>query len=347
MSPCQPPIKLAVELRQAAFRGFHLVPLCRPDDVSRSEKERGKVPLLKNWQHRASADLVQLEKWAAEFPGCNWGVVTGHRSGIFVLDVDGEQGEFALKALKQQGHELPATLTVSTGSGKHLYFLCPNGLEIRNSVRHIGAGLDIRGERGQAVVPPSVHRSGGHYCYADPNVPIAAAPQWLLDKVAGPRRASTCVLYENYRNDGLTRLAGELRRKGASRVELERRLLAENMRRCRPPLAEEDVLTIAASVARYPIGGLDPLEIAWEKVITEEHATTYEKFMALAGHLQLARPDFPIALPLERIGELMGFNWTLLRRYRGRAVSDGRLEEVKKCIPKRMAALFRVIRSSE
>jgi hypothetical protein len=323
------------------------VPLCRPDDASRAEKERGKVPLIKNWQNRASADLAQLEKWAVEFPGCNWGAATGHRSGIFVLDVDGEQGELTLKGLKQQGHELPDTLSVATGSGRHLYFRCPQGQEIRNSVSQIGTRLDIRGERGQVVVPPSIHRSGVHYSYADPNVPIAESPQWLLDKVAGPRRASTSVLYQHYRNDGLTRLAGAMRRKGASREELERRLLAENTRRCKEPLDEKDVLKIAASVARYPTGGPDPLEIAWEKVKTEEHATTYAKFMALARHLQLARPDFPIALPLERIGELMGFNWTLVRRYRSRAVSDGLLVQVKTCIPKRMAALFRVHSSSE
>ena len=347
MSQCQPQNALPAELRQAVSLGFHLVPLCRPDDASRSEKERGKVPLLKNWQGRASAEFPQLEKWAAEFPGCNWGAVTGHRSGIFVLDVDGEQGEFALAGLKQQGLKLPDTLTVTTGSGRHLYFSCPQGLEIRNSVGQIGTRLDIRGERGQVVVPPSVHRSGVHYCYAELNAHIADPPQWLLDKVAGPRRASTSVLYEHYRNDGLTRLAGAMRRKGSGKDDLERRLLAENIHRCRPPLADEDVLKIAASVACYPIGGPDPLETAWGKVKTEQHATTYEKFTVLARHLQLARPDFPIALPLERIGELMGFNWTLVRRYRSRAVSDGLLEKVKPCIPKRMAALFRVRSSSE
>ncbi len=347
MSHCQPPDVLPAELRQAASFGFHLVPLCRPDDTSRSEKVRGKVPLLRKWQDRGSSDLVQLEKWAVEFPGCNWGAVTGHRSGIFVLDVDGEQGEFALKRLKQQGHELPDTLTVTTGSGRHLYFRCPQGQEIRNSVSLIGTRLDIRGERGQVVVPPSVHHSGVPYRYAEPDAPIADSPQWLLNQVAAPRRASTSVLYKNHRNDGLTRLAGALRRKGASRSELERRLLSENIRRCREPLDEEDVLAIAASVARYPTGGPDPLEIAWGKVKTEEHATTYEKFIALARQLQLARPDFPIALPLERIGELMGFNWTLVRRYRSRALGEGRLEEVKKCIPKRMAALFRVDTSSK
>jgi len=122
--------------------------------------------------------------------------------------------------------------------------------------------------------------------------------------------------------------------------ELERRLRTEISADADRPWKDREVNKIAASIARYAPGGPDLLEAAWQKVLSERHATTYQKILALAQHLQLARPDFPIALPLERIAGLMGCNWTLVRRYRQRAVSEGLLIEVKKCIWKKMAALF-------
>jgi hypothetical protein len=139
------------------------------------------------------------------------------------------------------------------------------------------------------------------------------------------------------------RFAGALRRRGASIHELERRLLAENARRCKPPLPDAEVHQIAASAARYAVGGPDPLEMAWRRVVTENHGSTYSKVLALARHLQLARPGQTIALPLERIAELMGCRWELVRRYRNRAVAHELIRQVRSAIPKRMAALFIVV----
>ena len=336
-------VTLPAEVRQAASRGLRLLPLCRPDDSSRPEKERGKAPLLLKWQYRASADVAQIEAWAVQFPGCNWGMATGRGSGIFVLDIDGEPGIAALYSHAQEGRELTATLTVCTGRGQHLYFRYPQGWTIRNSAGQLSERLDIRGEGGYVVIPPSIHPSGALYAYVDQSAPIAEAPQWLLDRVAQPIHAGSSILLEGNRNDGLARFAGAMRRKGASKEQLENLLLDENKRRCRPPLDDTEVLNIASSISHYPPGGPDPLETAWANVLREEHATTYQKFLALARHLQLARPSFPIALPLERIGKLMGRNWTLVRRYRKRAVSEGLIREVKKCIPHRMAALYKIL----
>jgi hypothetical protein len=335
-----PECALALEVQQAAACGWRLSPSCRPDDSSRPEKERGKVPLLSKWQYRASADLAQLEEWGVQFPGCNWGVVTGRTSGVFVLDVDGVSGRESLLAFHRQGRMVPDTLTVSTGRGKHIYFRWPEGQTIRNSAGKLAKGLDIRGDRGYAVIPPSIHQTGARYAYIDPNASIADAPAWLLDLVAQPFHAGVSILCEGHRNDGLMRLAGAWRRRGASRDEIERRLRVENVRRCRPPLPDAEVIKIAASAARYPVGGPDPLERAWQCVLAEPHNTTYQKLLALARHLQIARPGLPIALPLVRIGEHMSCDWTLVRRYRRRAQSEGFIVEVKPYLRNRMAAQF-------
>jgi hypothetical protein len=85
--------KLRPEIRAAAARGWRLLPVLA----------RAKTPLVKEWQKLATSDLGQLEAWAVQFPDCNWGMATGPRSGVFVLDVDGEPGVAALLTYRRQG----------------------------------------------------------------------------------------------------------------------------------------------------------------------------------------------------------------------------------------------------
>ena len=153
------------------------------------------------------------------------------------------------------------------------------------------------------------------------------------------RRPKIGVLLKGSRNDGLIRLAGALRRKGATEAELQTALLEASARRCRPPLSEREVVKIAASAARYPVGGPDPLQAAWQ-TINGAGISGFEKFTALCRNLQLARPGHPIALPLARIGTLMGCDWTQVRRWRGRAVTEGRLQPVGHYVPHRKAAQY-------
>jgi len=53
------------------------------------------------------------------------------------------------------------------------------------------------------------------------------------------------------RNDTLTSLAGTMRRRGFSPQSIEAALLVENATKCSPPLPEDEVRKIAASIARY------------------------------------------------------------------------------------------------
>ena len=150
------------------------------------------------------------------------------------------------------------------------------------------------------------------------------------------------LLPEGGRNDGLTRYGGGMRRGGASHVEIEQKLLQENMRRCRPPLPENEVRKIAASVARYAIGGPDPLQTAWKAVMDEPYPTNYRKFIALAQELQYARKEFPVALPLKRIAALFDRDWSTVREWRKRAIGAGIFRQISRAVPKRKAAMFYV-----
>jgi hypothetical protein len=103
--------------------------------------------------------------------------VTGAISGIVVLDLDGEEGEASLNSL---GH-LPVTPKVRTGRGHHLYFKHP-GTFVGNPVNTM-PGLDVRGDGGYVVAPPSIHPDGSVYEWAlhPSEVPFAELPNRLIE----------------------------------------------------------------------------------------------------------------------------------------------------------------------
>jgi hypothetical protein len=309
---------------------------------------------LKEWPQQATHDRAKLREWANQYEGCNWAVACGLASGIFVVDVDGDEGAAAIRELcREHGEDWLETLTAVTHRGRHFYFEYPEGMAIRNSVGKLAVGLDIRSENGYVVIPPSMHPSGNQYKWENANASIAPAPQWLLQMVASTtpdgekkNRDQIDVLRPGQRNDTLMRYAGALRRKGMPQGEIEIALLTANARRCCPPLPEEELHAIAESVGRYPSGGPDPLEAAWQ-ASEGQYPSRRERFLALTRQLQTSRPGKPIALPLKRIAELMGVHWTMVGLYRKEAVKAGLLEPDKqysfKC---RRAGTYRLVEPS-
>ena len=136
---------------------------------------RGKMPLLawKKWQ-TLRATPEQVEAWEAG--PHNVGIITGHVSGILVVDVDGETDL-----------EFPETWTVKTAKGYHYYFNLPEGMDLRNRARAF-PNVDIRAEGGYVVAPPSVHASGHIYAWTRPpeETTLADIPEWLFLPVSAP-----------------------------------------------------------------------------------------------------------------------------------------------------------------
>ena len=99
-------------------------------------------------------------------------------------------GQASLRALES----LPQTLCSLTGrkgpdgerKGAHLYFILPPAANIRNSAGRLGKGLDIRGEGGYVVAPPSLHASGLRYEWDFDQSTIADLPSWLIAKTSKP-----------------------------------------------------------------------------------------------------------------------------------------------------------------
>lgn len=141
----------------------------------------GKRPIWPDWPNRATREPAGPE-WAS---ATGVGLLTGERAGYFVLDVDGPAGVKTLEALEVVHGKLPITWCSHTGGGgAHLFFRYP-GFAVRGSAGKLGKGLDVRGEGGQVVAPPSVHPSGAKYEWTrDPwTTPLADAPTWLLERL--------------------------------------------------------------------------------------------------------------------------------------------------------------------
>lgn len=218
-------------------------------------RPRDKKPLIDSWEAcqktRASKDRIRAF-WEKN-PSANIAVVTGEISGIVVLDVDGPEGENSIK-----GKHLPPTPVVVTGKGKHYYFKHP-GFPIRNFAGKL-PGVDLRGDGGYVVAPPSVHPSGRQYAWADglspDDVELAPLPEWVIELAekqekgrVAPEEWATDIP-EGRRNEELTRRAGSLIAKGIPPGEVLTMLLAWNWEHCKPPLPEKEVKAIVESIAK-------------------------------------------------------------------------------------------------
>lgn len=144
----------------------------------------GKHPRVQRGLHDATTDLAQIRAWWRRWPDANIGLVTGARSNLVVLDVDYMPGgATSLRHLtKQAGQKLPDGLAVITGTGAHFYFAHP-GTTIANSAGRLGPGLDIRGDGGYVIAPPSRHSTGLEYRWHSKHANLPGLPTWIADRL--------------------------------------------------------------------------------------------------------------------------------------------------------------------
>jgi len=169
-----------------------------------------------------------------------------------VIDVDGADGRAAAVRL---GLFSEPTLAVLTGRGVHLYYHHP-GFHVSN--RPLAPHVDVRGDDGFVVVPPSIHPSGARYRWDKaPILPLPPEVRALLRNGNGAAAHAALLptgapIPEGQRATTLTSLAGTMRRRGMLPDEIGAALRTVNTNRCRPPLPDAQVDAIAASVGRYP-----------------------------------------------------------------------------------------------
>lgn len=150
-------------------------------------RKKDKRPLFewKKYQDEQPS-LAEINLWTNKYKDYNVAVITGAVSGIIVLDIDGQEG---WDYLTQNGYDLPITPRAQSSPGKaHIYFKHPNPEKGVRTRVNTELKIDVKGDGGYVVAPPSIHKLGHRYQwvegFAPQDVPLADTPQWLIDFIA-------------------------------------------------------------------------------------------------------------------------------------------------------------------
>ncbi len=226
---------------------------------------QGKRPLMvwREFQQRI-ASAGEIDRWFKHWPDANVGVVTGRISGIIVVDVDVRHGgpESVAEAEAAHGPLPPTVEAASGGGGRHLYYAHP-GATLANRVA-VRPGIDVRGDGGCVVAPPSVHPTGRRYAWVEAHSPgelaVVPLPAHFFARAGAIhpeghsrlhwRRLIREGIGEGSRNNTLASLTGHLLWRGVDLDVVLELMLAWNRTHCRPPLPDDEVVQVVQSIAR-------------------------------------------------------------------------------------------------
>jgi hypothetical protein len=223
--------------RQAALeyarQGTAVFP-CRPDS---------KAPLTAHGFKDATTSQPLVRYWWRKWPEALIGLPTGH--GLVVVDVDPRSG-----GTLDPGW--PDTLTARTRSGgRHLYYASRETVPC--SVGRLARGVDIRGEGGYVILPPSPG-----WEWLDPEAAVAELPDWMRSATnrasggRGDRFEPATRVGEGARNSYMASYVGWLLRTtdDIGDGELAELAHAHNETVCWPPLPASEVDGVIRSIQR-------------------------------------------------------------------------------------------------
>jgi hypothetical protein len=190
--PGTTPLKAALDY--ANHRGWHVFPV--PPNTKRSYKNEE----FSGSKWGMTKDAGEIKRDFAKWSNAGVGIPTGIVNGFFVIEADtkrghGVDGIASLRQLEEQYGDLPETrMAISPSGSLHYYFRHPgDDIKIKNSSSELAQGVDVRGDGGMVIAPPT-RRTDGQYRWLN-NLEIADPPRWLLDlidqtgrRVNGPTR---------------------------------------------------------------------------------------------------------------------------------------------------------------
>lgn len=123
-----------------------------------------KRPLTPHGFHDATTEITQITKWWTKWPGAGIGMPCGPASGLMAIDYDIDEG-VDVQEVRESFHErfdLPQTLLVgSIRGGLHEYL--KYAPDVGRQIHAIHPAVDILGEGGYVVLPPSRMEDGRAY----------------------------------------------------------------------------------------------------------------------------------------------------------------------------------------
>jgi hypothetical protein len=164
-----------------AGRGLSVFPACAAVKKSHKSAEHSDG---RKWG--ATADPAEIRKDFTRWPDARIGLPTGVGNRLVVIETDtiaehGVDGAASLAQLEAKRGALPDTRTACSPSDSlHRFFRHPGpSIKVRNSASELGTGIDVRGDGGMVIAPPSVNLDGRAYRWLN-NLPLAGMPAWLI-----------------------------------------------------------------------------------------------------------------------------------------------------------------------
>lgn len=243
-----------------AKRGFAVFPL-----------KQDKTPYISNGFQKATTDEMQIETWWKRWPQANIGIATGQMSGglcVIDLDVDEEKGKNGLKAMRDWEQKYgsvmkPSCMAITGRGGLHYFFKTTEHVKCRINLL---PGVDIRGDGGYIMAPPSLHPNGTRYKWRD-NYSIDEVPVIEMDDnikyllyhdsttmQSKPAYISPDKIPDGERNGTIFKFACMMQARGASDSAVYAATMAENEAKCCPPLTEHEIQIIVNSALKYEKG---------------------------------------------------------------------------------------------
>lgn len=127
--------------------------------------------------YAATDDLAVIERWVDETPDMHLAVATGRTSGVFVFDYDPRNGgDVSFQELMDEHDPVDTETYATVNGGKHFVFELPN-FDVHAISGKLWPGIDIKGEGGYHIVPPTPGYDVEDSQSAKP------APKWLRDAI--------------------------------------------------------------------------------------------------------------------------------------------------------------------
>lgn len=256
---------------------------CHPD----------KTPLTAHGFKDATTDWTRLVAWWGKHPDAMIGMPTGKPSGVVAVDLDIDAGK-GLDGVTAFNSLLPAdaapvvTRTHRTPrGGVHLLFAWP-GVPVKTSAGQLVPGVDVRGDGGYIIMPPSVAASGRAYA-VERDMDPQPLPTWLRPHLLTDTPQGTPTVTETTEHTEITEtteaIEGNL---SAVSVTLERVL--ELSRPQRPGQRNRCLLDLARGLrfnlgmADSPLSELKPVVRRWHTkalpfITTESFDETWSDFV--------------------------------------------------------------------
>ena len=236
-----------------------------------------KKPLTPHGCKDAKKSVGAIKAWWKKWPDASVGIATGSMSQLVVIDedYDEDRGLDGIRSVEdwQRSHgALPETLMAITGrGGYHLYYHY-TGTDIKNRAGLLD-GVDVRGEGGYVIAPPSIHPNGTEYQweFAPEEYKLAELDDTVLALLAADKdteEEEAFKLPDNIqsgnRNDTLYRLACSLQAQGLPDSSITATVQDVNATKCNPPLPAKEVDVLISSALKYKKGELKVVKTSLE-----------------------------------------------------------------------------------